>query len=171
MSNDVGSWSLIVYGDGAFANLPDKVSSGGGHIIFLCDKEGKSCPITWAANKIQRVVRSSLAAEALTMQESFGDGLYVKALLCELLGDVAKGIKVKSITDSRSLKKNLAGTALVADKMLRIDIASIKQMLERNSISITWTDGKQMIADALSKRQSSKDLLIKSLSSGHLDFV
>lgn len=37
MSSNVGRWSLILYGDGAFANLPDKISSGGGHIIFLRD--------------------------------------------------------------------------------------------------------------------------------------
>lgn len=116
--------------------------------------EGRSCPITWSANKIQRVVRSSLAAETLTMQESLGDGMYVKEL---------------SITDSRSLMNSLSSTSLVSDKMLRIDIASIKQMIERNSVLIEWTEGKSMIADSLSKRQSSKDLLLRSLCSGHLN--
>ena len=47
---NIEEWKLIIYGDGAFANLPDKTSSGGGRIAFLCDGEGRSCPITWSSN-------------------------------------------------------------------------------------------------------------------------
>ena len=43
----------------------------GGHIVFLVDENGSSCPLIWASNKIQRrIVRCSLSAEAMTMQDS-----------------------------------------------------------------------------------------------------
>ena len=68
LEKSVENWEILCYGDGAFANLPDKVSSSGGHIIFIQDSKGNCCPITWSAKKIQRIVRSSLASETSTQQ-------------------------------------------------------------------------------------------------------
>ena len=45
--------------------MDDRVSSGGGYVIFVADKELRSAPVLWTSTKIKRVVRSSLAAEAL----------------------------------------------------------------------------------------------------------
>ena len=72
-------------GDGAHANLPDKVSSSGGHTVFLVDENGSSCPLIWASNKIQRIVRSSLSAEAMTMQDSVESSIYIKEMLDDVL--------------------------------------------------------------------------------------
>ena len=36
---NIEEWKLIIYGDGAFANLPDKTSSGGGHTVFCAMEE------------------------------------------------------------------------------------------------------------------------------------
>ena len=55
---DVSAWSIIVYSDGAFANLPDGTSSSGGYIMFLKDAVGNTAVLKWSVNKIQRVVRS-----------------------------------------------------------------------------------------------------------------
>ena len=143
---DVKEWKLVVYGDGAFANLPDKTSSSGGHILFIQDGDGNSCPVRWSVNKIQRGVRSSLASEALTLQESLEDGLYVRELLCELFGDDGRLVKINSVTDSKSLKNAVYSTSLVKDKLLRINIAAIKQMIEKYNIIIDWKPGKVMIA-------------------------
>ena len=52
---DISSWKIVSFADGAHANLPDKISSSGGHLIFIVDKFGNSCPLSWATNKIQRV--------------------------------------------------------------------------------------------------------------------
>ena len=41
----VAGRKIMTFGDGAHANLPDKVSSSGGHIVFLVDENGGSCPL------------------------------------------------------------------------------------------------------------------------------
>ena len=60
-----GDLSIVGFCDAALHNMDDKVSSGGGYVIFLVDKDLRSAPISWSRTKIKRVVRSSLAAEAL----------------------------------------------------------------------------------------------------------
>ena len=164
----IKDWKLIVYGDGAFANLPDRTLSSGGHIVFLVDSESRSCPLRWSVNKIQRIVRSSLASEALTLEESIEDGLFIKELLCELFREEAREIKLQSVTDNKSLKNAVYSTSMVKNKLLRINIAAIKQAMEKYKVLIDWQPGNMMIADALSKRQSDKKFLIQAVSSGYL---
>ena len=60
---------IISWSDAAFANLQDGVSSGCGFVILLADSEGNSCPLAWASNKVKRVVKSTLAAEALPLMK------------------------------------------------------------------------------------------------------
>ena len=76
----VPGWKIMTFGDGAHANLPDNVSSSGGHIVFLVDENGSSGPLIWASNKIQRIVRSSLLAEAMTMQYYVESSLFIKEI-------------------------------------------------------------------------------------------
>ena len=66
----VAGWKIMIFADGAHASLPDKVSSSGGHIVFLVDENRSNCPCILSSYKIQRIVRSSLLAEAMTMQDS-----------------------------------------------------------------------------------------------------
>ena len=61
--------SIICFSDAAFANLKNG-SSQGGFIIFLCKSDKNYAPISWKSRKIQRVVRSTLAAETLAMEEA-----------------------------------------------------------------------------------------------------
>ena len=169
MVGDVSMWSLLVYSDGAFANLPDKISSTGGHIMFLRDGEGNVATLKWCVNKIQRVVRSSLASEALTSQEAIEDAVFMKEVLCEVFGEEAFKIKINLIVDSKSLKDAIHSTSLVKDKLLRINMAAIKQMVDTYGIVITWKPGCRMIADALSKKQSKKEMLLKAVGNGFIN--
>ena len=61
------SWKLVVYTDASYENLPDGVSSAGGNIIFIVGENNRCCPISWCSNKIKRVVKSTIAAEALSL--------------------------------------------------------------------------------------------------------
>ena len=61
--------SITCFSDAAFANLK-KGSIQGGFIIFLCKSDKNYAPILWKSRKIQRVVRSTLAAETLPMEEA-----------------------------------------------------------------------------------------------------
>ena len=70
-----------MFSDAAHANLSDRVGSVGAHIAMTRGENGKCCFASWSVGKIKRVVRSSLAAEALSLQEAIVDGMYVRHIL------------------------------------------------------------------------------------------
>ena len=49
---DFKDFSLRVYTDASWANLPDGTSSAGGCIIHVVGKDGKCAPIDWSSKKI-----------------------------------------------------------------------------------------------------------------------
>ena len=53
--------------DASLSNLNDGINSTGAQIILLVNKIGHCAPIMWQANKIKRIVGSSLAAECLSL--------------------------------------------------------------------------------------------------------
>ena len=71
-------WQIIMFSD---ANLSDGVSSMGAHIVFLVGTGNSCCPLPWTANKIKRVVRSTIAAEALSLQEGLEDAIFLRSLI------------------------------------------------------------------------------------------
>ena len=64
----LGDLCLIVFSDAALGTLTDG-SSQGGYVIFLVGKSGKFSPPLGNSKKIHRVVRSTLAAETISMCE------------------------------------------------------------------------------------------------------
>ena len=65
---DVKRAELISFSDASLGNLKDGASQGG-HIIILVGKNGNYSPISWQSKKIRRVIKSTLAAETLGLQE------------------------------------------------------------------------------------------------------
>ena len=59
---------IMCFNDASFANLKSG-SSQGDFIIFLCGS-GKYAPIAWKSNKLKRVVKSTLYAETLALEEA-----------------------------------------------------------------------------------------------------
>ncbi len=86
MPQSVEHCSGVLFTDAAHANICSGVGSVGEHIMFLVDSIGNSCPIAWQANKVKRVVHSTLAAEMLSLQEGLGDVLYLRSRLLKILG-------------------------------------------------------------------------------------
>ena len=80
--------------------------------------------------------------------------------------DIVEKVRVKLVTDSKSLHDAIYSTSLVKDKMLRINIAAIKQSMEEFNVDFIWKRGSKMIADALSKKQSNKDMLRNAIMAG-----
>ena len=66
---DLEKCQLICYSDASFRNLPNEGSQGG-FIIFLVSQSNVAVPILWQSKKIRRIVRSTLAAETLSMAEA-----------------------------------------------------------------------------------------------------
>ena len=156
---------IVSWSDAAFANLQDQVSSGCGYVIFLADEMGNCCPLVWQSNKVKRVVKSTLAAEALAFDEALGHCIYLRALFKEILGE---NLPIISITDSANLLESLKSSKEVDDKRLRLDIASIKQDVKKGDAQVYHVRGDMMLADCLTKKGASAEELMNILREGRI---
>lgn len=100
----VSSLCLLVYSDASLGNFPDGGSQGG-HFLLLAGEEGKSVPIAWQSKPIRCVVRSTISAETLAMADAIDSGMFVAALITELLYGIVNPYLLPFIcvTDNRSL--------------------------------------------------------------------
>ena len=67
---------LVTFTDASLGNLNEGVGSTHGSVIWMMDNQGRCCPLWWQSKKIKRVVRSTLAAEALSLQEGLESSYY-----------------------------------------------------------------------------------------------
>ena len=70
-----------MFSDAALGNINSGTGSTGANIIWIKDRKGKCCSICWQANKIKRVVRSTIAAEALSLQDGLESALYYRKII------------------------------------------------------------------------------------------
>ena len=121
------------------------------------------------ATKIKRVVRSTLSAEMLSLQEGVEEAIYLRAIITEMLNKKENSLPIVPYVDNRSVTQSLYSTKLVDDKRLRIDIAAIKESIEKEEIgTVRWVQGKDQLADCLTKRGASGYELMKVLINGRL---
>lgn len=73
---------------------------------------------------------------------------------------------IELISDSKSLKDHLERKRVINDPRLRVDIARMREMVEIGEVSVNWVRGASQLADPLTKRGASSELLVKVLSSG-----
>ena len=160
-------WELVLYTDAAHANL-EGTGSVAGHVVFLTDGIN-SCPLNWNANKIKRIVRSTLAAEMLALQDGIEDAIYLRELITQTMNRQNDSLPIKAYVDNKSVIQALSSTKLVEDKRLRLDIAAIKQSLESGeTVGVYWIPGDHQLANCLTKRGASGYQLMKALVRGQL---
>ena len=165
---DVKDWQLFVFTDAALGNLKGSGSTAG-KIILLSNLRGDICPLSWHTNKIKRIVRSTLAAEMLSLQEGIDEAIYLRCLICELMNIPESSIPIIPYVDNRSVTEALLSTKLVEDKRLRIDIAALKQSIDLNEINVPrWIKGQDQLANVLTKKGASAYLLKEVLSTAKL---
>lgn len=156
--------SIHVYSDASYANLSDGFSSAEGYLILLNDDKGNSCPVGWTAKKIRRVVKSTIAAESLALVDAVDEGQFIASLVQEMTDNV---VPVICYIDNKSLFENLQSTKAVAEKRLRVDIAALKQMVQRREITIKWVSSENQLADGLTKKTASCHKLVDVIQSGY----
>ena len=122
--------------------------SQGARMVFLASPDiwngnkGFVHPIAWASNVVRRVCRSTIQAEAYTLQSGMEDGDVIRAAVTDLFGKLdlkkwqatsAAFIKQLWLTDCKSLEETLQNPkcAKHSDKRLSIEIASLRQDLWR----------------------------------------
>ena len=159
-----------MFSDAGLANMSDKTGSMGAHLVFLVDEKKRCCPLAWQANKVKRVVKSTLAAETLSLAEGLENGIYLRKIMSEIIGEEARCIPIIGYVENKSVTQSLYSTKMVDDKYLRLDLASIRQMIETGEVhSVKWCSGDVQLANSLTKRSASPYLLQKTLQTGMLN--
>ena len=174
LSTDQNDWKVFVFTDASLCNINDGTGRTGGHIVWLVDCHGKCCPLSWHANKIKRVVRSTIAAETLSLQEGLESSFYYRKMLENIIGIPHKTIPIIAYVDNKSMIEAVHSTKLVDDKRLRVDIAAISESLTRIEISeIKRCPGNIHLADCMTKRGAVGYNLLNLLKDWRLpqDFV
>jgi transposase InsO family protein len=160
-------WRLVLFTDAAHANLSDGVGSTGALLVLLMNNQNKCCPLVWHTHKIKRVVKSTIAAEALSLLEGLENTCYIRQMIQEILGITDTNIPIEAYIDNKSVTEALQSTKLVDDKRLRLDIAAIKELVETRQIqSVRWCPGKLQLADVMTKRGASGYNLLSLIQSG-----
>ena len=132
---------LLCYTDASWANLPDEGSQGG-MVILLEDTLGRKCPIHWQTKKIRRVVKSTLAAEALALLDGAEEATHISSLISELFN--VKKLEIKCLVDNKGLVEALYSNKQVEGKRLRVEIAALKEMIETQEIAgVDWVPSFQ----------------------------
>ena len=57
---------------------------GGGYIIFLSNGSGDQCPFSWQSRKLKRMVKSTLAAETLSLLDCAEAAVFLSSVMFEL---------------------------------------------------------------------------------------
>ena len=97
---DLASIKFVIYTDASFANINDGTGSVGGQLVFLVDKNHRAGLIDWHCGKVKRVVRSTLAAETLSLVDGLENGVYHRVLFSELSGKKPESYQLKAIIDN-----------------------------------------------------------------------
>ena len=135
---------LGVFSDASLANLPNG-SSQGGNIICRLGENGKASPLSWKTKKIRQIVKSTLTGEALAISNAVDAAVFLAGLYSEFMfNSMSPGLlPIVCITDSHSLLDALKSIKMVSEKHLRIELNSIKKMVDRRQIkSVTWAETK-----------------------------
>ena len=107
-------------------------------------------PIEWKSFKIKRVVKSTLTAETLALEQALEMCFMMKSFPCELLNKEIsnKVLPIKCYADTKSLVDSIFSTKTLTEKRLKMDICIIRDMLSKNEVySIEWCKSEAQLAD------------------------
>ena len=135
---------------------------------MLAGSGGRVAPLAWTSNKVRRVVESTAAAEALSLQMAMSHTIYLREGLAKTLGVEAVAIPIKSFIDSNNLNQAVKSTKSMEDKRLRLDITQIQECGKKSKVKVIWVQADNMLADCLTKRGGKSDRLMDVITLGIL---
>jgi hypothetical protein len=157
--------TILAVHDASFAQQPGHGSQSGYLVLRSTENVLKAARpegvhlLDWASNKIHRVVRPTLAAEAASASHAHDRGTYVRVLLAELLspGDMVHWtVQQREVlyglgTDCCSLAEHCNKTgASVNEKRVSLDIADVRAAIDSGD-TLRWMPTEEMPADGLTK--------------------
>ena len=169
---DINNLKLVVYADASFGNLPDGGSQGV-FLIFIVGSNNVCHLIAWQSKRIKRIVRSTLAAETLSLSDAVESAGFVQSLFKEMCFGKLDGelLPIEAFTDNKSLHSCIYSTKAVLDRRLRVDIGSLRELLSDKKLSaVRWISNEKQLADILTKSGPSSNPLQMVLSKGQLYF-
>ncbi|CAE7226683.1 unnamed protein product [Symbiodinium sp. CCMP2592] len=157
---DVDQLIFVAYGDSGFANAPGNKSQGG-LVIVATDRVAKNQEtsaslLEWKSYRHQRVLRSTLAAEAAALDRTHDHAHFLAMTFSEMcdatfistLNDRPL-FEVIPVTDARSLWDSVHRlTTSFQEKRVELDVAALRQTCK----GLRWVPSEQQLADALTKR-------------------
>ena len=151
---------FVAYGDSGFANAPGNKSQGG-LVIVATDKTAKSQErpaslLEWKSYRHQRILRSTLAAEAAALDRTYDHAHFLAMSFSEMCDAAFIStlhdrplFEVLPVTDARSLWDSVHRlTTSFQEKRVELDVAALRQTCR----SLRWVPSEQQLADALTKR-------------------
>ena len=150
---------LVAYGDSGFGNAPNGKSQGGLVVVATTKSalEGTqpASLLEWRSYRHQRVLRSTLAAEAASLDKAEDYGNFLSAMLSEMYDASHQAtmraplLEVIPVTDARSLWDSVHRlTTSFQEKRVEISIAALRQQCR----NLRWVPTEQQMADCMTKR-------------------
>ena len=169
--------SVALFADGSWANEGD--STRGGHLVAFVSKKdiGRGVPSTaslvgWQSSKLSRVCTSTFDSETLSTVRGLDDAVSTAYIATEMrfgrmpnilerslmrgFGDrevPRPKVPVHAYNDGKGLVDAVHGSKhTVRSKRRRVDIASLREAVESEAVSLAHCDTHAMTADGLTKR-------------------
>ena len=176
--------AFIVFGDAGWATAWGHASQAG-HVILAAGRKvlkgewGMTSVLGWRSHKIKRLVESAPAAEIMGTSKSLAQGDYHRCLWQECvdpgfsLANWRYQREVPSlviVTDSKCNYDHLKSetTGPPEDRRSALEVALVRQDLQRPGIQLRWCDSKAQLADPLTKSRGDADLLRATCKHGCL---
>lgn len=150
---------FVAYGDSGWGNAPG-CKSQGGLVILVTHKKvlSESCKaslLEWKSYRHQRVLRSTLAAEAASLDRAHDTCTFMACVFGEMVDAeyrASSGLppfEVTPVTDARSLWDAIHRLSTTfSEKRVEIDVANLRACCR----GLRWVPTEFQHADALTKR-------------------
>ena len=158
---------VLCFADAAHANLPTGASQGG-FVVFLYGNNKRVAPMTWQSKKLSRVTKSPIASEALALGEAVDSGYLIASMVREVFSLPTLPL-LTGLTDNKSLKDTLYSTHIVEDPRLRVDIARIREMIEKKELDVVWIPKEKQLADVATKMGACSAALLEVLETSSVE--
>ena len=173
---DPGKALLAAWADAADASRPDGSSTKGVLIGWTSDRllQGdlsRISPVFWQSAKIQRVCRSSGAAETRAAVDAEDELFAIRFQVREFQGGQVSLWDVDGavldvpgvlISDSKNLYDKLGQTVMTlrgAEKRADIEALCLKESVGATGLIVRWVNGDSQLANALTKSHELHQLL------------
>lgn len=172
----ISDWRIVCIADAGWATRHNGDSQGG-YLLLLAEsaildrKPAKCWLIDWASKKLQRAVRSSVAAETLSGQNGLDAIEMFQAVLLETIKGITPRMFREStpqdpagvVIDSKgfydAITRSCSSSSVSLERRLLIDYAIAKETLSKQNIYPYWVNNLRMSADCLTKLKGEVKLL------------